>query len=165
MRPMAFLDPSAFVGTNRDFSREFCRGEWHWLQPVWFRFATGDEKNAQTKKCKVPRHPLHSAIRTSFTLLGAAPPAVHRGGPLAGRIEFADQATAVVHQNPPLDSDQLHPFPCQRFADLPSLPLHLQLSSAAYSPHFGTRLVFPSRWVGLIASLAAAPDRSRRLHP
>src|SRR5258708_26661355 len=101
-------------------------------------------------------HPLH--------FWGAAAPAVHRGGPLARRVELAHQAAAVVHQNPFFDPDQLHALLGQGFADFPATPLHVQLPLAAESMHFCSAGIFPSRRVDLIATLAAMPERSRRLH-
>lgn len=53
--------------------------------------------------------------------IGAAQLAVHHGGPQVDEVEFAHQATAVVHQYPLLDAHDLHPFARQRAGYFPHL--------------------------------------------
>jgi hypothetical protein len=53
---------------------------------------------------------LYTLTRTLAPVKGLVPPAVHRGGPLVGEIEFPHQAPAVVHLDAMSDALQLHPF-------------------------------------------------------
>src|SRR6266567_9297757 len=127
--------------------------EWRWRE--W---------GAQPGVCQVPGHSLHSVIRRSFTVVGWMPPAIHGRGPLVGEVEFAHQAAAVIHHDPLLDANQLHPFPSQRSAYFPAATCAVEPALGGQLAHLRSGGVFPDRRVRAIAAFTVAPHRCRSSH-
>jgi hypothetical protein len=83
---------------------------------------------AQARACKVPGHPLQIVLTTSFTLSGPAQPAIHRKGAMVELVQFTNYASAVVHQDPLLESHQLYPFAGQGSTDVPLSTIHTDVA-------------------------------------